>query len=101
MARTMARILRHFTNKDHDDRGVKSNRTTYRLFLYRLVQTIMLFICRFIVVYILVTPIEKNSIIAGVSPLSVDASTTNGQTSKKILHKNIPIFLSNVEFYAL
>ena len=58
--RVMAQISVHFSNDDRDDCDIKSGHKLYFSFLYCRVQTFMLFVCRFIVVYSLVTRIEKN-----------------------------------------
>ena len=89
----MARILGHFSNDDRDDCGVESGHKLYFPFLYCLVQTFLLFVCRFIVVYSLVMRIEKTSVIADVLPLSVDAPALSSPTpNKKQITKIFDIF---------
>ena len=88
----MARILGHFSDDDHNDRGVESGHELYFLFLYCLVQNFLLFVCWFIVVYSLVKHIEK-TVIADGSPLSVDAPALSSQTpNKKQITKIFDIF---------
>ena len=89
----MARILGHFSDDDRDDCGVESGHKLYFPFLYCLVQTFLLFVCRFIVVYSLVTRIEKKSEIADGSPLSVDSPALSSPTpNKKQITKIFDIF---------
>ena len=92
--RVMVRISGHFSDDDRDDCGVDSGYKLYFLFLCYLVETLVLFIYRFIVVYSIVTRIEKNPIIADGSPLSVDAHASSNPTSnKKQIAKKVDIFV--------
>ena len=99
--RVMAQISGHFSDNCRNDCGVKSSHKLYFSFLYCLVQIFLLFVCRFIVIYPLITRIEKISNSRWVAIEWWCSCFEQSDTEKRKISQKHLIFFLNIEFYAL